>query len=278
MKCLLLLLTCAVAHALDLLPNISVAATMNTDCGAYPPSYGGEDDGTSDPSKAIHREFYQFGRIYDITHQLRPDLPVWGSTDGLGTDFCMLQYSMKNHSQTNNSIMKLAVHTGTHVDSPGHVFEEYYEEGFDVDTLDLSVLNGPALLVDVPQDSNITAEVMESLNIPNGVKRVLFRTLNTRRRLMWNKEFAFDYVGFKEDGAQWLANNTQIRLVGVDYLSAAAFDSILPAHRALLQEKKIIVVEGLKLDDIEAGSYNIHCLPLRLLHSDGSPIRCILVK
>ncbi|MCI03830.1 kynurenine formamidase-like, partial [Trifolium medium] len=38
---------------------------------------------------------------------------------------------------------------------------------------------GLTLLVDVPRISNITAEVMKSLNIPKGVKRVLFRTLNT---------------------------------------------------------------------------------------------------
>jgi len=38
--------------------------------------------------------------------------------------------------------MKLSVHTGTHVDAPGHVLDHYYDAGFDVDTLDLEVLNG----------------------------------------------------------------------------------------------------------------------------------------
>ncbi|GJW89894.1 cyclase-like protein 2 isoform X1 [Tanacetum coccineum] len=41
---------------------------------------------------------------------------------------------------------------------------------------------------------------------------------------------------------------------------------------------EIILVEGLKLDDVEAGIYNVHCLPLRLLGAEGSPIRCILIK
>ncbi|MEI4872710.1 cyclase family protein, partial [Klebsiella pneumoniae] len=89
----------------------------------------------------------------------------------------------------------MPTHTGTHVDAPGHVFDHYFDAGFDVDTLDLAVLNGPALLVDVPRDLNITAEAMKSLNIPKGVKRVLFRTLNTDRRLMWKKEFDTSYVG-----------------------------------------------------------------------------------
>ncbi|KAI7747010.1 hypothetical protein M8C21_012661 [Ambrosia artemisiifolia] len=138
--------------------------------------------------------------------------------------------------------------------------------------------NSPALLVDVPRDKNITAEVMKSLNIPKGVKRVLFRTLNTDRRLMWKKQFDTSYVGFMKDGAQWLKDNTGIKLVGIDYLSVAAYDDLIPSHLVFLENRDIILVEGLKLEDIEAGIYNVHCLPLRLLGAEGSPIRCILIK
>ncbi|MCL7039034.1 hypothetical protein MKW94_011797, partial [Papaver nudicaule] len=86
---------------------------------------------------------------------------------------------MKNGTLFNVSELKLQVHTGTHVDAPGHYYDHYFDAGFDVDTLDLDVLNGPALLVDVPRNMNITAEAMKSLNIPRGVRRVIFRTLNT---------------------------------------------------------------------------------------------------
>ncbi|MFS7928099.1 putative kynurenine formamidase superfamily [Helianthus anomalus] len=34
-----------------------------------------------------------------------------------------------------------------------------------------------------------------------------------------------------------------------------------------------IIIVGLKLDDIEVGIYNVHCLPLRLLRAEGTPIR-----
>ena len=40
----------------------------------------------------------------------------------------------------------------------------------------------------------------------------------------------------------------------------------------------IILVEALKLDDVPPGIYNVHCLPLRLLGAEGSPVRCILMK
>lgn len=251
---------------------------------AYPLAYGdgfcrlpGSDNVDLVPPR---REVYGGDgepRIYDISHRYTAQMPVWESEEGLG-QFLWLPKSMKNGSLANNSEMKLPSHTGTHVDAPGHVFDHYFDAGFDVDTLDLAVLNGPALLVDVPRDKNITAEVMQSLQIPKGVRRVLFRTLNTDRKLMFKREFDTSYVGFMKDGAQWLVDNTDIKLVGIDYLSVAAFDHLIPSHLVFLEGREIILVESLKLDDVPSGIYNVHCLPLRLLGAEGCPIRCILIK
>ncbi|KAF2318667.1 hypothetical protein GH714_009757 [Hevea brasiliensis] len=152
---------------------------------------------------------------------------------------------MKNGSLANNSEMKLPPNTGTHVDSPGHVYDHYFDAGFDVDTLDLEVLMvltiiaivRPGLLVDVPRNSNITAEVMKSLNIPKGVRRVLFRTLNTDRKLMFKNQFDTSYVGFTKDGAQWLVENTDIKMVGIDYLSVAAWTDLIPSHLVFLKSR-----------------------------------------
>lgn len=236
-------------------------------------AHPGYDSGTCDVGISTSIDH---GRILDISHAYREDMPVWDSSEGLGP-YRWLAASMKNGSIANNSAMKMGAHTGTHVDAPGHVIDEYYDAGFDVDTLDLRILNGHALLVDVPRDTNITAKVMEGLNIPRGVHRVLFRTLNTDRRLMWKREFDTSYVGFMKDGAQWLVDNTDIKFVGIDYLSVAAHDDLIPSHLVFLKSKEIILVEGLKLEDIDPGVYSLHCLHLRLLGAEGSPIRCILM-
>ncbi|ESQ53586.1 hypothetical protein EUTSA_v10025961mg [Eutrema salsugineum] len=245
---------------------------------AYPsiPGTAPVDGGFADELKPIRREVYGEGKIFDISHRYTSDMPSWDSSEGLGR-FLWLAASMKNGSLANNSEMKIPTHTGTHVDSPGHVYDSYYDAGFDVDSLDLQVLNGPALLVDVPRNKNITADVMKSLHIPKGVRRVLFRTLNTDRRLMFKKEFDTSYVGFMKDGAQWLVDNTDIKLVGIDYLSVAAYDDLIPSHLVFLKGRETILVEGLKLDDVKAGLYYVHCLPLRLVGAEGSPIRCILM-
>nr|XP_043627539.1 cyclase-like protein 2 [Erigeron canadensis] len=243
------------------------------DISSYPPPYGGDHD-LIPPRK----EVYESGKIYDITHRINSHTLSGLFVNGIGDDYVKLYRSMRNGSDYNFSIIKLPAHSGTHVDAPGHFYENYYEEGFDVDSLDLEVLNGPALLVDVPRDKNISAEVMKSLNIPKGVKRVLFRTLNTDKRLMWQKRFDSSYAGFVTDGAQWLTDNTDIKLIGIDYLSVATDDDLKPVHLVFLKSREIILVEGLKLVDLEAGMYDVHCLPLRLSRAEGSPIRCILVK
>ncbi|RRT81718.1 hypothetical protein B296_00019207, partial [Ensete ventricosum] len=128
----------------------------------------------------MRREEYDEGRILDITHAYHEDMTAGGTDEGLGR-FLWLAKSMRNGSLANSSEMNFSVHSGTHVDAPDHLFQHY----FDVDVLNgivpLMILRCPALLADVPRDKNITADVMESLHIPRGVRRVLFWTLDTDR-------------------------------------------------------------------------------------------------
>ncbi|KAL6514213.1 Cyclase-like protein 3 [Orobanche hederae] len=134
------LLNCAVVCAMFL---FSVATP---DAAAYPPPYGLDQSwatatAATDDLIPVRRDSYGDGRIIDITHRYHSDMPSWESEDGVG-HFVWLTKSMKNGSNANNSEMKLSAHSGTHVDAPGHVFDHYFDAGFDVDTLDLEVLNG----------------------------------------------------------------------------------------------------------------------------------------
>jgi arylformamidase len=64
-----------------------------------------------------------------------------------------------------------------------------------------------------------------------------------------------------------------VRLVGVDRMSVGDEE----AHRVLLGAG-VVVVECLDLGGVEPGSYELYCLPLRLVGSDGAPARAILVR
>ncbi|PNT57474.2 hypothetical protein POPTR_001G301700v4 [Populus trichocarpa] len=262
-----------------LISPFSTTTASNTACPTNIPDTTDTCISSSQENKLvpIRREVYGDGRIFDITHRYTANMPSFGSENGLG-QFLQFPEKIKNGSMVNVSEMKMVTHTGTHVDAPGHFYDHYFDAGFDVDTLDLEVLNGPGLLIDAPRGTNITAEVMKSLNIPKGVRRVLFRTDNTDRRLMFKNQFDTSFVGFTQDGAKWLVENTDIKLIGIDYLSVAAWSDLASAHLVLLESREIIIVESLKLDDIQPGIYSIHCLPLRLLGAEASPIRCILIK
>lgn len=64
-----------------------------------------------------------------------------------------------------------------------------------------------------------------------------------------------------------------VRLVGVDRMSVGDHD----VHNVLLGAG-VVVVEGLDLGRVEPGSYELYCLPLKLVGSDGAPARAILVR
>ncbi len=176
------------------------------------------------------------------------------------------------------SRLDMGAHTGTHVDAPIH----FIAAGSGVEALDLNVLVGPALVVQVLEADVLSAEVLAGLAIPVGTERVprlrrgvLFRTRNSDRWARGEREFYEDFVAITEDGARWLVERG-VRLVGVDYLSVGPFDDTVPTHRILLGAG-IVAVEGLNLSGIAPGVYQLVCLPLNIPGSDGAPARVILI-
>ena len=80
-----------------------------------------------------------------------------------------------------------------------------------------------------------------------------------------------------ETGARHLVDHG-IKVVGVDDLSVEQSGKPgAPAHRVLLAGG-MIVIEGLNLRDVDPGVYEMFCLPLRVVGSDGAPARVILRK
>ena len=53
---------------------------------------------------------------------------------------------------------------------------------------------------------------------------------------------------------------------------------MLARSSAPLLVQGIIQVEGLVLEHVQPGLYMLHCLPIKLVSSDGAPARCILMQ
>jgi arylformamidase len=161
------------------------------------------------------------------------------------------------------------VHSGTHVDAPIH----FIDGAAGVETVPLEVLVGPVLVVDARGVAGaFDRAAIESLDIPAGTERLIFRSRNSE---LWNKPtFDTSFAAVTPDGAEALVE-LGLRLVGNDYLSIAPFGNPTPTHVTLLGAG-IAVLEGLDLREVEPGPYDLVCLPLRLPGSDGGPARAIV--
>mmetsp|Transcript_9242 Transcript_9242/g.16281 ORF Transcript_9242/g.16281 Transcript_9242/m.16281 type:complete len:280 (+) Transcript_9242:109-948(+) len=253
---------------------LAVQAQANGMCSA-PPDTEAASSSCGGPTLTKKAGEPQLARLIDISVEIAPGLPTWMSETGLGSEYTWLVADMTKGDPYYSSQISLNVHTGTHMDSPAHFVQEEYNGGITIEKLDLNDLVGPALVIEVPAGSNITAAVVRSMNLPADCVRLLLKTQNSAKDLMHNPVFESDYVGFTGDGARYLADHTNVKVVGIDGLSIAAYDENVAGHRALFF-KHIIPVEGLDLRELQDGRwYNLTCLPLKLKGAEGAPARCI---
>lgn len=206
-------------------------------------------------------------KIYDITLPMTPDLIVWPGDPPL--QFTR-PYDLTQGDICTVTRLSLSVHTGTHLDAPAH----FIRGGAGVETLALSTLIGPALLVEAMTATALTADGLAALPIPPGTERLLIKTQNAARWTAGETNFYEEYVAVTADGARWLVAHG-VKLIGVDYLSVAPFAELVEPHEILLAAG-IIPVEGLKLDGVPPGWYQLVCLPLLIPGSDGAPCRVVL--
>jgi arylformamidase len=169
---------------------------------------------------------------------------------------------------SNVSALHMSAHTGTHVDAPRH----FYDAGTGTEALPLEMLVGRARVIELRTRAGITADDLAGVDLSEDV-RLLIKTQNSR--LWGDPEFHTDYIGITESGAKHLVDHG-VKVVGVDYLSVEVFRTPgAPAHHLLLGAGTI-VIEGLNLRDVEPGVYEMLCLPLKVVGSDGAPARVVL--
>lgn len=166
------------------------------------------------------------------------------------------------------SSLSLGAHTGTHVDAPVH----FFQGATGVDALAFDSLLGVARVLEIRDARAIRVEELKGHAIQPG-ERILFKTANSARA--WaSKAFLPDFVYLSVDGARYLAE-LKVRTVGIDYLSIGGPEEGVPTHQALLGAD-VCIIEGLDLSSVEAGTYDLVCLPLRIAGGDGAPARAIL--
>ncbi len=208
-------------------------------------------------------------RIYDITPPVTARLGVWpGDTPMTREVLCDLA---KGDTVTLSTI-RTTVHLGAHADGPNH----YLRDGQGIGERRLEHYLGPCVVVDADVGRGERVGV-EHLRLPakgNGgiaQARVLIRTGTFPDPEKWNADFA----GLEPALVAWLAGQ-RVMTIGIDTPSVDLQESKdLPAHHAIARHD-IAILEGLALNGVPAGVYELIALPLRLVGFDASPVRAVL--
>ena len=176
---------------------------------------------------------------------------------------------MNNNDQANLSYLSLGAHTGTHMDAPLH----FFKDGSSIKELDPDFMIGPARVIHIRDEESIKVSELAEHDIGHG-ERILFRTVNSLKA--WQSdEFYKDFVYICPEAADFLAERGPA-LIGVDYLSVGGYYSGgAETHRKILGAG-IWVIEGLDLSNVEEGEYELACLPLKIVDSDGAPARAVV--
>ena len=207
-------------------------------------------------------------RLIDISQPVGPGTAVWP-----GDRPFELEWTLRRDAGDSVDVaaVSLSVHTGTHVDGPRHT-----GAGPGAGVLPLAPFVGPAVVVDgrphIHGDPPVVgAGVLDGVDVETG-PRVLIRT----REGVAVDTFPEPFAALSQALARRLVEEGFV-LVGTDAPSVDPVDSeTLDSHR-VLAEAGIPNVENLDLSGVEPGRYTFIGLPLRLVGTDSSPVRAVLV-
>jgi arylformamidase len=201
--------------------------------------------------------------LYDLSPVVGPATPVWPGDTPFRS---RLAWSLAGGASVNLSEVVTTPHLGSHADAPFHT----EARGETIAELPLEPFLGPCRVVKVPPQPLIEPRHLEGIDLANP-PRILFKSESVRDR----RSFPERFTALSPETAARLAERG-VLLVGMDTPSVDPFESkTLDAHHALLRGGAAIL-EGLVLDGVPEGVYELIALPLRLSGLDASPVRAVL--
>jgi arylformamidase len=203
----------------------------------------------------------------DVTRPLQPDLAGWPGDTPVRLE---QRWSRARGDSVTVGLFQQSLHAGTHCDAPLH----FLSEGAAAESLDPTLLCGPALVVDARG-----REVMDISAIDWGAierkqpfpRRVLLRTD------AWpdSRTFPVKIPVLSLEAIGRLAA-AGVQVLGVDLPSVDPLDCPRLANHHALHRAGITILEGLDLAQVAAGHYDMLALPMLIPGADGAPVRALL--
>jgi len=210
--------------------------------------------------------------LYDITPTLRPGMPVWPGDTPFQIE---RKWAISSESPVNVSRIVMSTHTGAHADAPFH----YDPAGSDSAAASLRPYLGRCRVIDLSPGEARGHPVQAVEIVPwlggetSGTipPRVLMRCHRQAQVDRWDNAFR----AVSAEAIDLLAAHG-VLLVGVDTPSLDPESSkTMDAHHRV-RVHGMAILEGLVLDAVPAGDYELIALPLPIAGADASPVRAVL--
>jgi arylformamidase len=204
--------------------------------------------------------------LWDISPALSPATPTWPGDTPFSQE---IAWKLEGDCPVNVGRITLSPHTGAHADAPLH----YRADGAAIGQVALDAYLGPCRVIHCVGVARVEPEhVRDALAHPSPTPpRVLLRTYAQMPQTTWDDHFA----AVAPETIELLAAHG-VKLVGVDTASLDPQTSkTMDAHHAVGRHG-LAILEGLVLDEVPAGDYELIALPLKFATLDASPVRAVL--
>lgn len=203
-------------------------------------------------------------RLWDISPAIGTGSPVFPGDAPFALRWT---WSIGPGCPVNVSELAMSPHTGSHTDAPLH----YDSAGAAMADVPLDLYLGPCRVVHA-LDAGPLVEPRHVEAALDGVPaRVLIRTAQRASVDAWDASFTAIAPATIDR-----LHAAGVRLIGIDTPSIDPAESkALDSHQRV-RAHGMAIIEGVVLDDVPAGDYELIALPLKIRGADASPVRAVL--
>ncbi len=164
----------------------------------------------------------------------------------------------------NLTAFNMCAHNGTHVDAPFH----FIKDGKTVDQVDIDKFVGYCFVA--AHEGNITAEDAKVImDKANEAAKEAGNDCNAR--------ILVKGAATMTDVAAKVFADNKIKLFGNESQTVGPLEAPMEVHLTMLGAE-IVLLEGIRLSEVDEGVYLLNSAPLNLGGSDGAPCRAILMS
>ena len=210
----------------------------------------------------------------DITPRITPDIAVWPGDTPLSREIVC---ELEKGATITLSALRATVHLGAHADGVSHYglpTDELAAPSIDAMPLHRYVGACQVIRARAERQPGGMRVGVTHLEVPLAAirhPRILIHTGTFPDFTHWNSDFA----GLDPALVDALADRG-VELIGVDTPSVDVQESKnLEAHKRF-HAREVSILEGLRLDHVASGEYELIALPRPLVGFDASPVRAVL--